>query len=97
MKKLNLNLTEFAELNIRIQKSLIQEFNLVNALNSALTDWFREVNNLMADSLASRKESRKPLKKEKDPFLQISDQIINLPFESICSQEKYMALFKINS
>ena len=37
----------FAEANIRIQKALIDEFEMQNSLASALTDWLREINNLI--------------------------------------------------
>jgi hypothetical protein len=43
LKDLSLTLVEFAELNLRIQKTLLPSFEQENAVTSALNDWVKEV------------------------------------------------------
>jgi hypothetical protein len=47
----HINMITFIEVNVRIQKAMISDFDFFNSLSSALTDWLRELDNLSDKSV----------------------------------------------
>ena len=94
----NMNMITFIEVNIRIQKAMINDFDFYNSLSSALTDWMRELDNL-SEKTSSKNSTQKKwpnTKKEKDPIQSIQDQLNSLTFEGTATNEKYLTFFKLH-
>ena len=93
--KTNLNMMTFIELNLRIQKAIIPIFHFQNSLNSALTDWHKELDDLAIKS--SRKSSQgKVISNNKINLSNIVEVLNNLPFDATVSNDKYLSFFKAN-
>jgi len=87
-----MDIMTFIEINLRIQKVIIPEFEFSNSLSSAVTDWVREL-----ESLSTKKENSNPSSKHKSSTeitKNLAEMIQGIPFELIASGETYISFFK---
>ena len=93
--KNNINMMTFIELNLKIQKAIIPAFDFQNSLNSALTDWYKELDDL---SIKNYKKTPTLLKllPIKLNLNHITEALDNLPFSATVSNDKYISYFKAN-
>ena len=97
--KTSLNLITFCEINIRIQRAIMSDFNFENALASALNDWLQEVESLSSHGQPSptkRPHGHKNNRKEENIFILLNKMLIELTFEPSEPIEVYIDFIHAN-
>ena len=88
-----MDIMTFIEINLRIQKVIIPEFEFTNSLSSAVTDWVREL-----ESLSTKKENSHHVsdkhKSSKEITRNITEMIQGIPFDLIASGDTYISFFR---
>lgn len=89
-----LNMLTFIELNLRIQKVMISPFDFKSSLNSALTDWYRELDEIHNKQNDATNKPAMPRIHKPTNYQHVIKTFESLPFDLSLSKDKYTQYLK---